>query len=59
MATILQCAIARQLARDKRRINQHQHNDRDTLEHVSIPYLAQATRVNVAAIAMLATAAAD
>ena len=37
----------------------HQHNDRDTLEHVSIPYLAQATRVNVAAIAMLATAAAD
>jgi Peptidase family M28 len=37
----------------------NQHNDRDTLEHVSIPYLAQATRVNVAAIAMLATAAAD
>ncbi len=37
----------------------NQHNDRDTLEHVSIPYLAQATRVNVAAIAMLATVAPD
>jgi hypothetical protein len=37
----------------------NQHNDRDTLEHVSIPYLAQAVRVNVAAVATLATAEAD
>jgi hypothetical protein len=37
----------------------HQHNERDTLEHVSIPYLAQAARVNIAAIATLAIAEAD